>query len=63
VDIFQSIILSIIEGFTEFLPISSTGHMIVASKFIGVSQSETNKAFELSWQLWQTIKINLPQNI
>ena len=50
-DIFQSIILSIIEGFTEFLPISSTGHMIVASKFIGVSQSETNKAFEVIIQL------------
>ena len=50
-DIFQAVILSIIEGFTEFLPISSTGHMIVASKFIGVSQSETNKAFEVIIQL------------
>ena len=50
-DIFQSIILSIIEGFTEFLPISSTGHMIVASKFIGVAQSDTNKAFEVIIQL------------
>ncbi len=50
-DIFQAIILSIIEGFTEFLPISSTGHMIVASKFIGVSQSDTNKAFEVIIQL------------
>ncbi len=50
-DIFQAIILSTIEGFTEFLPISSTGHMIVASKFIGVSQSDTNKAFEVIIQL------------
>ena len=50
-DIFQSIILSIIEGFTEFLPISSTGHMIVASKFLGVEQTSINKAFEVIIQL------------
>jgi len=46
-DILQAIVLSIIEGFTEFLPISSTGHMIVASKFIGVDQTEATKAFEV----------------
>jgi undecaprenyl-diphosphatase len=50
-DIFQSIILGIIEGFTEFLPISSTGHMIVASKFMGLPQSESIKAFEVIIQL------------
>ena len=50
-DIFQSIILGIIEGFTEFLPISSTGHMIVASKFLGLPQSENIKAFEVIIQL------------
>jgi len=50
-DIFSAIILSIIEGFTEFLPISSTGHMIVASKFLGVAQTEANKAFEVIIQL------------
>ena len=50
-DIFQSIILGIIEGFTEFLPISSTGHMIVASKFLGLHQSENIKAFEVIIQL------------
>jgi len=38
VDIFQAVIIGIIEGFTEFLPVSSTGHMIVVSKFLGVSQ-------------------------
>ena len=46
-DIFQSIILGIIEGFTEFLPISSTGHLIVASQFLGLEQDSTNKAFEV----------------
>lgn len=46
-DIVQSIILGIIEGFTEFLPISSTGHLIVASKFLGIDQTSVTKAYEV----------------
>ena len=46
-DIFQAIIIGIIEGFTEFLPISSTGHMIVASEFLGISQDSLTKAYEV----------------
>ncbi len=46
-DIFQAIIIGIIEGFTEFLPISSTGHMIVASQFLGVDQNSVTKAYEV----------------
>jgi undecaprenyl-diphosphatase len=46
-DIFQSIILGIIEGFTEFLPISSTGHLIVASKFLDIDQTSVTKAYEV----------------
>ena len=46
-DIFQAIIIGIIEGFTEFLPISSTGHMIVASKFLGIEESALVKAYEV----------------
>ncbi|MCH9741124.1 MAG: undecaprenyl-diphosphate phosphatase [Epsilonproteobacteria bacterium] len=46
-DIIQAIIIGVIEGFTEFLPISSTGHMIVASKFLGVEQSALIKAYEV----------------
>lgn len=46
-DIFQAIIIGIIEGFTEFLPISSTGHMIVASEFLGLPQDEAMKAYEV----------------
>lgn len=45
--IFDSIILGIIEGFTEFLPISSTGHLIVASQFLGVEQTSVTKAYEV----------------
>ncbi len=50
-DIVQAIILGIIEGITEFLPISSTGHLIVASEWLGLSQTEDNKAFEVIIQL------------
>ena len=50
-DIFQAIIIGIIEGFTEFLPISSTGHMIVASRFLGIEESEVVKAYEVIIQL------------
>lgn len=46
-DIFSTIILGIIEGFTEFLPISSTGHMIVASKFMGIEENNLVKAYEV----------------
>jgi undecaprenyl-diphosphatase len=45
--IFDSIILGIIEGFTEFLPISSTGHLIVASDYLGIDQTSVTKAYEV----------------
>ncbi len=45
--IFDSIILGVIEGFTEFLPISSTGHLIVASELLGIDQTNVTKAFEV----------------
>jgi len=46
-DIFQAVIIGVIEGITEFLPISSTGHMIVASKFMGIEESALMKAYEV----------------
>ncbi len=48
---FQAIVLGIIEGLTEFLPISSTGHLIVAANWLGMKQDEANSAFEVIIQL------------
>jgi undecaprenyl-diphosphatase len=48
---FQAFILGIVEGVTEFLPISSTGHMIVTSKLLGIVQSPFLGTFEIVIQL------------
>jgi len=47
----EAIIIAIVEGLTEFLPISSTGHMIIASSLLGVESSEFTKLFEVAIQL------------
>jgi len=50
-NIVHVIILAIIEGITEFLPISSTGHMVVASAVMGIGTHEFVKLFEIVIQL------------
>lgn len=53
----QSIIIAIIEGITEFLPISSTGHMILASAAMGIHDDEFVKTFEVFIQLGAILAI------
>ncbi len=48
---FDTIILGLVEGATEFLPISSTGHLIVVSQWLGLDQTSAQIAFEVIIQL------------
>ena len=49
--IVDAIIIAIVEGLTEFLPISSTGHMVITSSLLGIAESDFTKLFEVSIQL------------
>ena len=55
----QSIIIAIIEGITEFLPISSTGHMIIASTLMKINNDEFVKTFEICIQIGAIMAIML----
>jgi undecaprenyl-diphosphatase len=50
-DILQAIIIAIVEGLTEFLPISSTSHMCFASSLMVIEESEFLKMFHVTIQL------------
>lgn len=54
---FQAVVLSIVEGLSEFLPISSTGHLILASDILNISQTEFAKSFEIFIQLGAILAI------
>ncbi|MGP1450354.1 MAG: undecaprenyl-diphosphate phosphatase [Wolinella sp.] len=56
-DIFQAITLGMVEGLTEFLPISSTGHLILASELLGIKQDDFHKFFEIAIQLGSILAI------
>jgi undecaprenyl-diphosphatase len=56
--VFQAIIIAIVEGITEFLPISSTGHMIITSEILGVNMQESfNKFFIVCIQLGAILSV------
>ncbi|QEC68810.1 undecaprenyl-diphosphate phosphatase [Panacibacter ginsenosidivorans] len=47
----QAVVLAIVEGLTEFLPISSTGHMVMVSSLMGIGKEDFTKFFEIAIQL------------
>lgn len=53
----QAIILSIIEGLTEFLPVSSTGHMIIGSTLMGIATEEFVKLFTIAIQFGAILSV------
>jgi undecaprenyl-diphosphatase len=55
--IWQAIILAIVEGITEFLPISSTGHMIIASSILGIPSDEFTKLFIVNIQFGAILSV------
>ncbi|MDR3218703.1 MAG: undecaprenyl-diphosphate phosphatase [Dysgonamonadaceae bacterium] len=56
-NILQTIIIAIVEGLTEFLPVSSTGHMIIAESVLGVEPSEFVKAFTVIIQFGAILSV------
>ncbi len=66
--ILQALVLSLVEGITEFLPVSSTGHLVLAAKALDIPQTEFVKSFEIFIQLgaicavvflyWRTLLTN-----
>ena len=56
-DTIQAFVLAIIEGLTEFLPVSSTGHLIIASSFFGIAQDDFTKLFTIVIQLGTILSV------
>jgi len=56
-NLIQTIILAVIEGLTEFLPVSSTGHMIIASSFMGIATDPFVKLFTIVIQLGAILSV------
>jgi undecaprenyl-diphosphatase len=54
---FQAIILAIIEGITEFLPVSSTGHMVIASAFFNIGDDSFTKLYEVVIQFGAILSV------
>lgn len=54
---FQALVLAVIEGITEFLPVSSTGHMILGSTYFGIEHDEFTKLFTIVIQLGAILSV------
>jgi len=55
--LFEAVVIAIVEGLTEFLPISSTGHMIITSSLLGISSDDFTKLFEVCIQLGAILSV------
>jgi undecaprenyl-diphosphatase len=55
--VFELIVLSVVEGITEFLPVSSTGHMIIFSSLFGIEKDAFTKLFEVVIQLGAILSV------
>lgn len=56
-DLLHALILGVVEGVTEFLPISSTGHLIIASKLLGMARTDFLKTFDIAIQLGAILSV------
>lgn len=56
-EIWQAIVLAIVEGITEFLPVSSTGHMIIVSSFMGIASDSFVKLFTIAIQFGAILSV------
>ncbi len=56
-DFWEALILAIVEGVTEFLPISSTGHMIIFSALMGINEVPFTKVFEVNIQFGAILSV------
>lgn len=56
-DLIQTIIIAIVEGLTEFLPVSSTGHMLIAENLLGVQNSDFVRAFTIIIQFGAILSV------
>ncbi|PKP17145.1 MAG: UDP-diphosphatase, partial [Bacteroidetes bacterium HGW-Bacteroidetes-22] len=53
----QALLIAIVEGITEFLPVSSTGHMIIAQSLLGIESTDFTRAFVVNIQFGAILSV------